>query len=1723
MENKSNSLNRIKRQQREKVLRFSIRKYSFGAASVAVAALMFLGARVASADSVVENTPKSAAGVVNPKDKVDSPVDVAESTENKVDAGNQALTTTAPSAPTVDKTKLRKVVEELNSLLSTKLNLDDSVVSPVKDRLQKGKEALENSDLAQKDIDELVELLSKDVTVVSAAAKESSEVQVDKTEKQADNLASQPSSEVRASEENQTVSAKKDSLKVSVDQLKAAVLELPAHETSKEVLEKANELLGLAQGVLQNTTVSLTDVEQMNKLVKRMFNSVKNASLRLTSGSHDSRNGQSMGQGTGLRSVPIDKDKKRGQLGIVVADSGFITGYATPSSTIQIKKNGQTLVTSTLDDSGQFKLNAPGIKVGDTVTLVVNGTTVATEVVSEGHTVSFNDSLAYVKQVDGYTAAESDVEITVGGQKYKTKSQSNGYFTVDVDPNLMVVGAEVTAVVTKDGKVVGRGTSIVRATKVTDFGVGWTENPMIDYSHRDVFSPDTKQYAFVSKGKANRAYDNIRVYREMRIEENGSKYYYWIVDSGPAANAQAGLSKKISLAIPRTVGDPYDFTYTQIKKGKQESYKTYPTASAWEYDHSVFRAYVKDGEKRSGSSYAENADAWMDYIEPSNGWRKDIYRKNSGDGTEPNADAFPRVLDMLGIKKGGLEYNLVRGVIEDKMNVTAGNRTIMTFKTKVLEGDELDQSIMSDWGKKDKSNPMLSEIKSRLANDPYLAYGGYTLGGRPRYYEGQNAIIGTLPLGPGEATNFNFQPVSKEQTTKVGVVPDAIKSIGNTDKLPKGTTYRWFKDPDVSKVTEPGKPVHGTVEVVTPQRGKFLVDAAVHVIDDKPQTPVATAKDNGDVTGKPQDPAKVDKITVSYTGEDNQPKTAVGKKDPKGNWTVDKPEVQINPNTGEITIPENKVKDGTEVTVVTKNGNGPDSDQAKATAKFSKPAKPVAVAKDNGDVTGKPQDPAKADKITVSYTGEDNQPKTAVGKKDPKGNWTVDTPEVQINPNTGEITIPENKVKDGTEVTVVTKNGNGPDSDQAKATAKDVQKPTLTITPSNQTVVEGEKVEFTVTAKDNTSVTLNATDFLNKYLGRVNAGKATYTPVKTTETEKVVRISITTSAEDIGKQNTITFNAADNDGNNADPVNFNFTVTPRDTTPPKIYWLKDDGTRQELGYTHAAGQNVVIPLYRGDAVNTRLITIDDSGKVTNFRLENLQSGFSFTPVSGTATEESPLGQNVTGKVGLEVKKGKYTARAISTDGTNSTTGYFVFDIHEQAEKYPLEGKTETVTVGDSLKTWNGRVDSNQYTEASKGRGVGVEWGWKGEAPKVVQDTAGVFKYTATATHPDKSVAESNPQVTIIVKPKAPTIETDLTGKAEVPNTEVVVNVHEGVKDGSIVTLYSPEGRAIGTGTVTNGKAKITGTIPVGNITAKTTVQTPGQPNVESEPSPIKVATKIAETEKPVEIEITPQPNGDAIVTPKKPGGGTYPPGTTVEIPGENGPITVEIGKDGSGKVPNDKLPKKDVPGTGTVTEPNKKPSQPVNVTTPARKTPTIELKPDPKTGDVTVTPQRPGGGTYPPGTKVEIPGENGPITVTIGEDGKGKVPNSELPDGKVPGTAKITEPGQPTVEVPDVTTPGKVTPSTPTDTNPVAPVTPDMPVKPDTNGNSGQDKPAPATPTPNANQVDTKTTVDNGAKSNDSQNVLPNTGTESNATLASLGLLGLLSGFGLVARKKKED
>ena len=88
----------------------------------------------------------------------------------------------------------------------------------------------------------------------------------------------------------------------------------------------------------------------------------------------------------------------------------------------------------------------------------------------------------------------------------------------------------------------------------------------------------------------------------------------------------------------------------------------------------------------------------------------------------------------------------------------------------------------------------------------------------------------------------------------------------------------------------------------------------------------------------------------------------------------------------------------------------------------------------------------------------------------------------------------------------------------------------------------------------------------------------------------------------------------------------------------------------------------------------------------------------------------------------------------------------------------------------------------------------------------------------------------------------------------------------------------------------------------------------------------------------------------------------------------------------------------------------------------------------------------------------------------------------------------------------------KVEMPTPVDpTQPVQPVEPATPAMPEQPA-----KPqVPATPA----QPVQATAV----KEAEAKRELPNTGTEDNASLAALGLLGVLSGFGLVARKKKED
>ncbi|PLA60138.1 hypothetical protein CYK18_07635, partial [Streptococcus mitis] len=608
-----------------------------------------------------------------------------------------------------------------------------------------------------------------------------------------------------------------------------------------------------------------------------------------------------------------------------------------------------------------------------------------------------------------------------------------------------------------------------------------------------------------------------------------------------------------------------------------------------------------------------------------------------------------------------------------------------------------------------------------------------------------------------------------------------------------------------------------------------------------------------------------------------------------------------------------------------------------------KPQAPTVTPKENGTVEITPILTGEGT-TTITYTGEDNTSKTVTVTKAGDGTWTSSDPTIAVDAN-GKVTIPADKVKDGSPITAqVTSKLTGLPSQPAKATvgkplevafgkpenarekAKYTSKVVVTPNKSNSTITAPTVNGLTVNSEGKVTGTPDIKDWDRIEEHRDVTIKVTVTHEGDTPVTKDVIVNVLRDTDGDGDPD-ITDKDDDNDGipDEEEKKNGTDPKAPTTQTPTIGITRKENGDAivtptKPGGGTYPSGTKVVIP---GDNNTTIEVEIgnDGSGTVPNDKL--------------------PKGE-VSGK-GIVKEPNKEPSKPV-----NVTT--------------PAR-KPSTIELEQDPKTGDVSV---------------------------------------TPKKPDGTLYPENTKV-------------------EIPGKD---------KDHPIIITIGKDG----TGKVSNNDLPEGKTPGIGKITEKG--KTPEEVKVET---PKRIDPTLPETEAPTDIAITRKENGDAIVTPKKPGGGIYPQGTKVEIPGEDGKtIEVTIGKDGSGEVPNDKLPKEAKPGRGTVTEPNKKPSRPVSVTTPARKTPTVELQQDPDTGEVTVTPKKPDGTLYPENTKVEIPGKNGtPIVVIIGAGGKGKVPNKDLPDGKISGTGTITEPGTgKTPEKVTVETPARLTPALVLDQDP---------------------------------------------------------------------------------------
>ena len=1056
--------------------------------------------------------------------------------------------------------------------------------------------------------------------------------------------------------------------------------------------------------------------------------------------------------------------------------------------------------------------------------------------------------------------------------------------------------------------------------------------------------------------------------------------------------------------------------------------------------------------------------------------------------------------------------------------------------TSDIQGQTQSQPVKFKGGVVEVENPMTKEkTEETVGIDPDT----YTLlddKGQPAEKvpakDTNGKVIGeyTLTKEPGKDPVAVFTPTDKSYSGEVQPVTVQAKDTNGT---PVTTTYT----PNITPVTPTAKGITSEGAQGQEQSGTptFTEGNTKTPID--PQVP---AKLINPETGEP-----TDETSVEVPGE--------------GTYT-------INPKTGEVTFkPEPNFTGKAEgVEVQRKDTNG-----TPATAKYTPTVKPVTPTSDDvisEDVQGAKQTgtpvftagkttvngqevTVEIDK-TVKPTFDDGTTEKVVPGE---GTYTVDengvvtfTPELQFTGKASGVTV-KRVDKNGTEVTAkYTPTVKPVTPTSVDEVTTDVQGATQKGKPvfeAGKTTING--VEKTVELDDTKPAT-----FEDGSTTKVVPGEGTYTVAPDGT------VTFTPEKTFTGKASGVTVKRVDKNGT---PVTAKYTPVVLPVTPSSkdVTSIGDKGQPQSEtpvftpGTTKVNGKTVIVeiddkvaPTFEDGTTEKKVpgegtYTIDANGKVTFAPEPNFVGKAKGVTVKRVDKNGTPVTATYTPTV-----LGKTTTKDVVSEGAKNTpqsnTPEFKGDVDTKVPAKLVDPETgeptdEPVVVpGEGTYTidGNGKVTFTPE-EGFVGTATPVEVARKDKNGRTVRAS-----YTPTVRPDTKFV--------VIGKDGA---ETELIPSKDGKKPSEAIPGYKLVKTetdekGNTKHIYEP----VTTKHVDRNGNPIPGTeTEEGTTPAKTSKEVPGYKVVETRKLPNgdteyvyeKVTTSFVDSEGHViegtttEEGTTPKKDipgykfvetrttedGDTehvyekVTTTFKDKDGNVIPGTTTEdgeqpkkdIPGyrfvetkklPNGDVehvyekvkTSYKDKDGN-EIPNyptedGEQPKKDIPGYRFV-ETKKLPNGDVEhvyekVTTPAP-TPSVNpYNPTPITEKVLTT----------------FVDENGELIIP---DENGSHPRKSLEGYELVRTETDANGNVRNVY-------RKVQSQTPV--QPVEPATPAMPEQPA--------KPqVPATPA----QPVQATAV----KEAEGKRELPNTGTEDHANLAALGLLGVLSGFGLVARKKKED
>ncbi|VTY05464.1 Bacterial Ig-like domain (group 3) [Neisseria subflava] len=661
-------------------------------------------------------------------------------------------------------------------------------------------------------------------------------------------------------------------------------------------------------------------------------------------------------------------------------------------------------------------------------------------------------------------------------------------------------------------------------------------------------------------------------------------------------------------------------------------------------------------------------------------------------------------------------------------------------------------------------------------------------------------------------------------------------------------------------------------------------------------------------------------VTVTPEGSDTPEKVTLTKQ-PDGSWTSDKPETVPNVEAGKdsTTIPEDKVKDGSEVTAQAKDPAGNESTPVKANAgnnaDTTAPSAPeVTPSTTDGSVTVKvPSDAQTGDTVEVTVTPEGSDtPEKVTLTKNADGSWTSDKPETvpSIEAGKDSTTIPQDKVKDGSDVTAQAKDPSGNDSVPVTAQAGENADITAPGKPTIDAKINGT-VEITPPADEDTkSVEVNYIDEEGNpqkvtIIKDANEGWIPSEPFDLLTNPDVILPDpetgkITLPADKVKDGSLVKASATDNVGNKGEEATENAVSNPDTRIPdtPVITPFKDGSATVQVPNNAEAGDILKINLVNGsmDTITTVTLIKNADGSWTSDNPEiapNIEAGKDITTLPADKLKDAAA-------VGAQVK-------TPSGNEGPEPLGYILKDITAPAQP--------TVTAKD-----NGSVEVTPPADEDT-KSVEVSYTDEAGTPKTATITKGADGVW-TSNNPDVAVESA-------------------TGKATIPADKV--------QDGSPVKAKATDNA---------GNTGKEGTANAGNNPDTTAPSAPEvTPSTEDGSVTVKVPSD-AQTGDTVEVTVTPEGSDTPEkVTLTKNANGSWTSDKPETVP------SIDAGKD-STTIPEDKVKDgskvtaqaKDPAGNEstptTVTAGNDKPSAPTVTASTEDGSVTVAVPDDAKEGDV---------------------------------------------------------------------------------------------------------------------------------------------------------------------------